>query len=121
MKKKKLYEVEHPYYATEGNYYKNGWMFEYESWEDFLKEMGDADLDMNLIYRWDWTLPEKPNEDIYYRDGKLNIFYIQQRKARCMSHHIKVCKADEPEIRKWLALRYKHLLKVWKPYETQQP
>jgi len=121
---KKLWEVEHPYYCNQNNYFDNGCFEQCDSWASFVDE--NEDLDMNLVFRWDWELlidkdgkPMPMNPDPYYRDGKLLIFYIGQRKGLFRSVEIAVCQADEPMIREWLLIRYEHLKKLWSPFNDQ--
>lgn len=115
---KHLWDVDHPYYATEGNYRTNGYHHEFETWEDFLIELGNADLDFNLIYRWDWKTPNpdfyEPGEEMPATDT-LSLFYIMQRKADPFSAAVQVTKDQEDEIRAWLTVRAEHLRKVWEP------
>lgn len=47
-----LWEMKHPYYCSESNYFKNGVGMHYESWAEFHAAMGDADDDYNLVFRW---------------------------------------------------------------------
>src|SRR4030066_677231 len=87
--KKHLWEVDHPYYCEQGNYYSNRDDGTHSSsWGEFMQEFKDADFDMNLLFRWDWLPKErdgnnKPvwNDDIYYRDGELVVFWMGQRKG----------------------------------------
>lgn len=115
---KPLWETDHPYYAEEGNYYSNGCHAEVETWTDFLSDFGDDDLDMNLVYRWDWNVPD-PNDygdDEEVPTESLSIFYVGQRKALLRSVAVStVERSEEPEIRAWLAVRAEHLRKVWEP------
>lgn len=115
---KRLWEVDHPYYATEGSYFAIGWHAEFESWADFIEEQGDNDMDFNLLYRWDW---DTPNPD-YYEPGQempetdtLSLFFIHQRKACTRSAVVQVTKDQEDEIRAWLTVRAEHLRRVWEP------
>lgn len=111
----------HPYYATEGCYYASGHNFphyDHESWDHFLVELGESDLDMNLLYRWDWEIPDPTD----YLDDEpapttehLALFYMQQRKARPVSHRIVVTPEDEDRIGKWLAVRAAHMRTIWAP------
>lgn len=108
-----LWEIGHPYYATEGCFYAPGNAQphqEYASWRDFHEECGDDDLDMNLVYRWDW---HGPDED--YAANRLDIFFIGQRKALPRSVFVEVTVEDEPEIREWLKVRADHMRSVWEP------
>lgn len=114
-----LWEPHHPYYAAEGNYYSNGCHEVYESWSDFLGEQGNADLDMNLVYRFDWKIPD-PADYLPFGDevppAGLFLYYIGQRKA--LARSVEICpisEADEPAVREWLTVRAKHLRLVWAP------
>jgi NTP pyrophosphatase (non-canonical NTP hydrolase) len=42
-----LWEVKHPYYATEGNYFDNDCHVDFDSWADF-KEEGSLDADRDM-------------------------------------------------------------------------
>lgn len=113
-----LFETDHPYYANQGNYYSNECHFTADSWEDFLSEMGETDLDMNLLYRWDWERPDPLN----YEDGEempnesLRLFYVGQRKAYLYSYEVfNVTREQEPEIRSWLTVRAERMRQIWEP------
>ncbi len=110
----KLYDIEHPYYCAEGNYFVGGMtaISEYDSWEAFLAEWGDSDLDMNLVVRWDW---HKPSEDEERETDVLDIFILGQRKAVWQSTHTKVTPEDEPAVRAWLEPRWQRIRENWAP------
>lgn len=111
----------HPYYATAGCWYAGGREqphTEHASWDDFLAEMGGADLDLNLLYRWDWETPDPSDygpDDPMATTEHLALFYMQQRKARPWSHRIVVTADDEQRIGEWLAVRAEHLRLLWSP------
>lgn len=121
-----LWEVNHPYYATQGNYYARpdqGMHVEYSSWAEFYEDQGDSDLDMNLVYRWDWQVPD-PDDYSYELEEDpnfvlppetLDLFYVGQRKALLRSVSVEVRREDEPTIREWLVVRAEHMRKVWEP------
>lgn len=93
----------HPYYATLGCYFSNECHHTAASWDEFMGNMGESDMDMNLLYRWDW------------QDQELDLFFILQRKAIPLSYTVMVDSTDEPAIREWLDARWRHLRKVWTP------
>lgn len=77
-----LWEIDHPYYCNEGNYFKAGMHSHFETWADFaqpfsfgkgLEEIGnmlyDFDDDLNFLYRWDWLRPD-PADYKYEREEK---------------------------------------------------
>lgn len=119
----------HPYYASEGCYYARPGQdyphYEHTSWDDFLAEMGDADLDMNLLYRWDWQVPNPADADLY-EDGEvptqehLALFYMQQRKARPVSHLVAVEPEDEARIAPWLKVHADHMRLLWAPFLAEE-
>ncbi len=126
MSDPKLYDIEHPYHCNEGNYFENGHHTAHSTWAEFMAAMGDADKDMNLVYRWDWARPVDDDDrpitypDPYYRDGTLKLFYMGQRKAYAFSHEVQVCAADEPAVRAWLEQRWEHMRSLWAPLSAQE-
>ncbi|MEL4181205.1 hypothetical protein [Roseateles sp. PN1] len=135
MSTKHLWEVDHPYYCAEGGYFHtqahHKTINEYKSWSDFLASMADADLDMNLLFRWDWSEvnydiegEELPafNGDVNYRNGRLSLFFMHQRNGFHSTGIVEVCRADEPAVIAYLQTRLNYLLKLWAPLElTEQP
>jgi hypothetical protein len=127
-----LWEVKHPYYCNEEQYTSSQHnfktIFEFESFADFLGEWGDADLDYNLVFRWDWE--EEPNDedepvpfsgDVYEKNGTLKIFFMMQRKGYHSCTRIKVCRADEPAVIEFLTPRMEALRRLWAPLMQQAP
>ena len=119
---KHLWEVNHPYYCNEGNYFATRDVETYyRSFADFLEEWGDADLDYNLLFRWDWveTDPETEesnfNGDINYRNGKLKLFWMGQRKGLYQYSIVEVCRADEADVIEFLKPRHEYLKSLWEP------
>lgn len=117
-----LWEVNHPYYCNEGNYFTSSPELEsrYHTWAEFAEEQGDADFDMNLVFRWDWKEGEdygasKFTGDVNYRNGRLSIYWMGQRKGIYRWTIVEVCRADEPAVRTWLEERWQHLQKLWTP------
>lgn len=120
---KHLWEVDHPYYCADGCYYVGGldWRdvhAEWESWADFIEEWGDADLDMNLLFRWDWEVPDPDDyvlEEETMPGERVFLYMYGQRKAKPMSHAVTVTREDEPVIREYLRVRAEHMRKLWEP------
>ena len=126
---KKLYEIDHPYYCEESGYYyrtpETGWGAEmqYNSIVDYYKEWKDCDLDLNMIFRWDWRhyTPEEYEQEHYENISEcdksnlnssgnysvVTIFYMLQRKG--CKKIIKIYGAEE----KHEKLLKKHLSKAW--------
>jgi phage terminase large subunit-like protein len=102
--------VKHDYYASDSNYYSNECSFDYKCWEDFYKEMGDSDTDMNLVYRWDVHHVE--DKDFYY----MQIFVIGQRKGKYLVFTIELVEdKDVDSIVKYLNKSLKKLNNIWMP------
>ena len=116
-----LFESDHPYYCSEGNYFARDCHSHHETWESFIEEEGESDMDYNLVYRWDWNRAqdddEKPRETpADAREDRLVLFYMGQRKAAARSVSVSVCRNDEPAVRAWLAVRWEHLRRLWTPF-----
>lgn len=124
-KSKHLWEVDHPYYCSESNYYSRECHSSYRSWPEFLAEEGESDPDYNLVFRFDWREGEdwgvgEYTGDPYYRYAQLWIFWIGQRKGLFRTTCTEVCRADEPAIIEFLKPRLTHLLRLWEPLEPPQ-
>lgn len=116
-----LWEHDHPYYCNEGCWYTNDrdahrmW----PSWADFLDALGKADVDLNLVWRWDWTDADTP-----YEDGELpgystlKLFIMQQRKARPQSHEVQIKREDEPAVRLFLQKHWDKIQDLWAPFHA---
>jgi hypothetical protein len=89
--------------------------------------MGQANEDLNLLFRWDWEPPTDDDENVVwqgdenYRDGTLKLFYMGQRKAYCSSHHVEVCRADEPAVREFLEKKWAHMQRLWEGIAASGP
>lgn len=119
-----LWEIDHPYYCNEGNYYASpleGLHSIYDSWGDFIADWGATDPDMNLVFRWDWKRANpddyEPDDDGVIRvpEDKLLVFWVLQRKAILRSTECAVTGADEPAVLAWLAERAKTVTAIWEP------
>jgi hypothetical protein len=118
-----LWEIDHPYYCTEGNYFVPGTRWNevhnsYDSWTEFHDAWGDADPDYNLVFRWDWQRPDPSDFEPYGEQvppDTLQVFWVLQRKAILRSTECVVTEADEPAVREWLAERAKTITAIWHP------
>lgn len=112
-----LWEVDHPYYCNEGNFYERGMHEVYGSWADFIADWGATDPDLNLVFRWDWKRADPAD----YEEGgelppdTLNVYWVLQRKAILRSTECIVTEADEPAVREWLAKRAETVAAIWQP------
>ena len=113
-----LWEVDHPYYCNQGNYYAPGNQqptMHYESWQEFFDAEGDSDADMNLLFRFDWRKADPNGENWGNKTDQLSLFWIGQRKVLYRWSTIEVMDADEPAARAWLQTRLDCLLTLWEP------
>lgn len=119
-----LWEVKHPYYCSESNFYSHDPYCRHDSWADFAKTMAKSDPELNLLFRWDWQSPHEDDDsenqiqwggDENYRDCTVQLFFVMQRKGIFACHEVSVCRADEPAVRAWLTGRLPHLLALWAP------
>ena len=132
---KRLWEFDHPYYCSEGNYFSAGQHEVFESWAAFatpsaqssLEDIGnllyDFDDDLNLLWRWDWRRPDpsdyeyelEEDPDFEMPGDYLLLFFMMQRKARNMSAEVAITEADESAVREWLEKKALHMRKLWEP------
>jgi hypothetical protein len=119
-----LWEVDHPYYCTEGNFYKEGLADRFESWAAFTETLFyGGDHDRNLIFRWDWTSWRRHPDPSLRGDSpdELTLFFVLQRTAVLRSASILVADDDEPAVRAWLAGRARTLAAIWAPILVASP
>lgn len=106
--------VDHDYYASDSNYYSGEAFGQYDTWKDFYEEFKKADIDMNLIYRWDITKKEKSK--LFY----MKVFIIHQRKGIYMPISIdNVYEEDVDQIKEFLKPHFEKLLKIWNPLNKE--
>lgn len=123
-----LWEVAHSFYCEEGCYFASGSYLEWvhtncSSWNDFMEGWGMADLDMNLVFRWDWYKSDpddyeyemKEDPDFKLPGDTLRIYFYLQRKAYGSSVFVDVTEDDEPAVREWLKIRAEHMRNLWEP------
>lgn len=102
--------IKHDYYCCEQNYYSREAYTSYKTFTDFINEMGESDIDMNLVFRWDI---KKYDEGHYC----MLICIMHQRKGRYWPQEIeKVTEEDVPGIIKYLTPHLDKLKQIWKPF-----
>ena len=98
---------QHPYYCSESSYYGLGFSTEYDTWGQFIAEMGDSDHDMNLVFRWDVN---KADDGSYYA----NIYIVHQRKGRFIPQTIhEILESDVDSFIKFITERKITIDKLW--------
>jgi hypothetical protein len=114
-----LWEVKHPYYMSEGSYCQSGQHDTYETFDEFLANWGDLDIDYNRVHRWDWRegadweIESDESDDI---QGRLMVYFIMQRKARTYSCEVAVRRSDEPRVIEFLRPHAANEVAIWAPF-----
>lgn len=121
---KHIWEIKHSYYCSSSNYFSNEFPIEFESFDDFLEEWGDADTDYEHLFRWDWNLDEEDSEGneikpLDINRGTLELFYITQRKGIFKSIFVKVIASDENRIKCWLQKKWELVTDLWEGVSKQ--
>lgn len=126
MSAPRLWEVKHPYYCSDTNYYVSGLEnppgghHEFGSWAEF--DWKDSDADLNLLVRWDWMVPDPADYgDEPVPGERLHLYWLLQRKGNFMVTSFPVQRDEEPEIRAWLAERAKTIAAIWAPVAVVDP
>tara|TARA_Y100000768_G_C23950847_1_gene670127 strand:+ start:353 stop:703 length:351 start_codon:yes stop_codon:yes gene_type:complete len=104
--------IEHDYYCSGSNYYSNEPEMSFETFAEFYEEFHDADVDMNLVFRWD--LRKSEESEIHY----LEIFMMQQRRGIFKPIQIESFYESDIELFvKYLKPHIEKLKAIWKPFE----
>lgn len=104
--------IDHDYYCSPNNYYSYEATLKYDTFADFYEEFHDADVDKNLIFRWD--LHKREESKRYY----LELFMINQRKG--IFKPIYITFFDERDIDSFVKYLKPHIEKlkaIWKPFK----
>lgn len=105
--------IDHDYYAHGSNYYSTEAYGHYNTWADFYNNFFDADIDMNLIYRWD-IFEQCPG------NFSMQVVIIGQRKGIYLPIEIdRVEENDVPQIVEFLKPHFDKLLSIWKPLSKE--
>jgi len=114
-----LWEIEHPYYCEESNFYaslNSQPSKRYGSWAEFYRDKGESDPDMNLLFRWDWRLADPECLKWHNKKEELVLYWMGQRRGLYNWSYVEVTAADEPVVTEWLKARFEHLKKLWEPF-----
>ncbi|MEV6180158.1 hypothetical protein [Streptomyces sp. NPDC052015] len=114
-----LWEIDHPYYCSEGNYYKAGQHTLFNSWQEFTEEtvFVTGDRNLNFLFRWDW---QKPGHHGWDGDEYLLLFFVIQRKGFNCSVQIPVTEVDEPAVRAFLTDCAQTMRATWEPLLNEE-
>lgn len=121
----RLWEVDHPYYCNEGNFFKAGLHHVFPTWEAFIEGGigGNEDHDHNLLVRWDWKVRHTFNdagEETGIEGEYLYCVWLIQRKGFTMSSEVPVTRDMEETVRAWLAPRAAKVAELWAPLEVRR-
>ena len=105
--------VKHNYHCSsesdEVNYY---------SFDNFLNEYKNVDIDMNLLFRFDLHCADDDYVSLHNLDTKhyLSLFFVLQRKGKILPVTIfNIKEEDTSKIHDYLLPLKEHLIKLWKP------
>ena len=103
--------VKHDYYCHDSNYFSKDAAQDFETWAEFYNEYHDADIDMNLIFRW----------DIFKEDGNhhysMKVYIMGQRKGIFTPIRIDYVHDDNFEqIKSLLQPHFDKLQNLWQPF-----
>lgn len=114
---KRLWEIDHPYYAAEG------YLSEFGSFEEMRAAIDSMDEDMNYVYRWDWfDAAAEHNADLFIEDEPrveqhLTVTTVLQRKSKFINYRCPIRHDQEADVLAWLHSDRiaGHLRKTWEP------
>ena len=107
--------IDHPYYCSDSNYYSNEPSQDFETMTDFLSKYQDADIEMNLIFRWDI---KKRDDELSEKTGRYyaQVYIIAQRKGIFTPCYIKHINQEEADLFVSLAMKHWDKLEaMWRP------
>ncbi len=118
-----LWEIDHPYYATDGT------ITDEDSFAALKATVDGSDEDMNLVYRWDWFDASQPIHDDLHIDGedrsteKFSVHMLLPRKGRFWTVTCPIEKHQEFEVIEWLSgpRCLGHLRRLWEPVMDSLP
>ena len=107
-----LWDPKHPYYCCGND------MSRHASWTAFFAAMGGADIDMNLVFRWDISGAtdddDKPVPD--WTRATLTLHIMHQRKGRYATHEVSITRDDEPAVILYLTKHWETMRAIWAPF-----
>lgn len=113
--------VKHPYYCSDSNYYSNEPFQNYETMTDFLENFEDADIDMNLCFRWD--IKQKLDDD-ENPTGEYcaEVFLLLQRKGifkPCIIDSVSDGEAER--FKDYAKMHWETIKAIWNPISGEAP
>lgn len=117
MKIEDLKNAKHSYYCNDNNYYSNDSVFTFDTFAEFLDEMGKADMDCNLLFRWDVKAKYcEETEDDLEGEYSLFLYWMHQRKGRFVVNIVEnFTQEDVQTFLEYVKPRFEHLKSLWEP------
>lgn len=112
-KRKRLWEARHPYRCHELPWHDPEATRHWYTWAAFFEEEGDADLDLNLLVRWDWRAAEETGDEVLF------LAFLTQRKGFLRTATVDVTREDELAVLRYLRPRWTRLRQIWAPLSRQ--
>ena len=109
--------IDHDYYCHTSNYYSNEARTDFDTWAEFYEEYKEADVDMNLVFRWD-IRQRTDDADNLIEEYEMEIFIMGQRKGMYKPQCIaSVTPDDLPQIISYLTPHFDKLKSIWNPFQ----
>lgn len=115
-------KTNHSYYCSNSNFYSNEASMSFDTVTDFLDEFEDADIDLNLCFRFD--IKEREDDEDIENYGKLyvELFLIMQRKGIFSPV---ICHSYNPDtesdrLKQYLESHYRMMKSLWCEFETEE-
>jgi hypothetical protein len=121
MKVLKSLAVEHPYYCSESNYYSNEARIRYETMTEFLDYFEGADVDMNLVFRWDIRLRGEGEDAEKAGRYCAEIFIMRQSKGIFTPVYVShVNEVEAERFKKYAEKHWDALKDMWNPISCRK-
>ena len=110
-----LAKIKHPYYCSSYNYYSKDAATSFTTMTDFLNKYEDADIDMNLCFRFDVREREDDTgSPLGIYDAE--VFILHQQKG--IFHPCYIERFTNNEVQRFIEyaeIHFETLLAMWKP------
>ena len=109
--------ADHDYYCSDNSCYRLNFETNYKTFKDFYNEMGNADCDMNLVFRFDIKQKDTDITDSENPEYYMEIFMVHQRKGRFVPFYIEnVYEEDFELLKEYLEKKYLKIQQIWNPF-----
>jgi hypothetical protein len=106
--------IAHDYYCSDQNWNDASAMETYKTWNGFMADNEDMDIDLNLVFRFDVKLKNDENETEGYF---MQLSVMQQRRGKYVPIIIEtVTEEDVPSIVSYLSGHFEKMKQLWQPF-----